>query len=375
VDFDRPVTRSGTASYKWDKYGEGVLPLWVADMDFASPPAVVAALRARADHGVYGYARLPDSLVEAVYTHLDERYGWKIRPSWIVWLPSVVPGLNLACGALAAPGEAVMTVTPVYPPFLTAPANQARRLIAVPATVSGGRWRLPLEAMEAAVTPDTRVFLLCHPHNPLGRAWSAEEVAAVLDFCRRHDLILCSDEIHCDLILDDVAHVPAAAAADDTAGRVVTLMAPSKTFNLPGLNFAFAVVADPELRKRYMQPAAGLFPMPGCFAVAAAEAAYRDGSGWLEELLEYLRGNRDLLESFVAEELPRLRLTHVEATYLAWLDVREAPVVDAAGACLHEGLALSAGADFGDPGYLRLNFACTRATLQEALRRLHAALA
>jgi cystathionine beta-lyase len=228
--------------------------------------------------------------------------------------------------------------------------------------------------MEAAVTPGTRVFLLCHPHNPFGRAWSAEEVAAVLDFCRRHDLVLCSDEIHCDLILDDIAHVPAAAAADDTAGRVVTLMAPSKTFNLPGLNFAFAVVADAELRRRYMQPAAGLFPMPGCFAVSAAEAAYREGATWLEELLAYLRDNRDLLESFVAEELPRLRLSHVEATYLAWLDVRDAPVADAGAACLREGLALSAGADFGDPGYLRLNFACTRATLQEALRRLHAAL-
>ena len=374
MDFDKPVTRSGTASYKWDKYGDGVLPLWVADMDFASPPAVVAALRSRAEHGVYGYASVPDSLIDALRAHLAERYGWRVEPEWIVWLPSVVPGLNLACSAFSFPGEGVMTVTPVYPPFLSAPANQGRRLIAVPADMSRGRWELPLDAMEAAITADTRVFLLCHPHNPLGRAWRAEEVAAVLDFCRRHELVLCSDEIHCDLLLDHVAHVPAALAANDTAGRVVTLMSPSKTFNLPGLNFAFAVVADPDLRRRYLRPAAGLFPMPGCFAVAAAEAAYRDGGAWLEDLLDYLRGNRDLLERFVAEELPRLRMTHVEATYLAWLDVRAAPVEDAAAACLREGLALSAGADFDGPGFLRLNFACTRATLQEALRRLRAAL-
>ncbi len=372
ADFDRPVTRTGTASYKWDKFGEGVLPLWVADMDFASPPQVVEALRARAVHPVYGYARVPGSLVAAIQAHLAGRYGWHIHESWIVWLPSVVPGLNLACAAFARPGERVMTVTPVYPPFLSAPANQGRELLAVPARRDGDRWRLPLEEMEAAVTADTRAFLFCHPHNPLGRAWTHDEVAAVVDFCRRHGLVLCSDEVHCDLLLDEVVHVPAATVAE--AGGVVTLMSPSKTFNLPGLNFAFAVVEDEALRRRFQAPGAGLMPMPGCFAVAAAEAAYREGDAWLGELLEYLRGNRELLEAFVAERLPRLRLTHVEATYLAWFDVRGAGLADAARACLHQGLALSAGADFGDPGYLRLNFACTRATLQEALRRLAAAL-
>lgn len=374
IDFDMPVDRTGTASFKWDKYPDGVLPLWVADMDFVSPPAVVAALRERATHGVFGYALVPDSLVDAIRTHLAERYGWRVEPDWLVWLPSVVPGLNLACRAFARPGEAVMTVTPVYPPFLEAPPDQGRRLVTVPAALAGGRWRLPLEAMEAAVTPDIRVLLFCHPHNPLGRVWSRAEVVAVVDFCRRHDLVLCSDEIHCDLILDELAHVPAALASPGDADRIVTLMSPSKTFNLPGLNFAFAIVADEELRRRFRRPGEGLLPFPGCFAITAAEAAYREGDDWLVELLAYLRGNRDLVERFVAESLPRVTMTHVEATYLAWLDVRGLDLADAAKVCLRAGVALSPGAAFGDPGFLRLNFACPRSTLQKALHRLQAAL-
>jgi cystathionine beta-lyase len=389
-DFDTPVDRTGTASFKWDKYPEGVLPLWVADMDFASPPAVVDALRARADHGVFGYSLVPDSLVEAIRAHLASRYAWHIEADWLLWLPSVVPGLNLACEAFAEPGEAVMTITPVYPPFLHAPAQQGRRLITVPATCDAGRWRLPLAAMEAAVTADTRAFLFCHPHNPLGRVWRADEVAAVAEFCRRHDLVLVSDEIHCDLVLDPLEHVPAAVAAeagtaaggsheDGAASSIVTLMSPSKTFNLPGLSFAFAVIADPVVRERFRRPGEGLLPFPGCFAIDAAEAAYREGGEWLTQLLDYLRGNRDLVEETVAAELPDVRVTHVEATYLAWLDVRalegrgmSGP--QAARACLEAGLALSPGADFGDPGFLRLNFACPRSTLQEALRRLRVAL-
>ncbi len=378
IDFDDPVERAGTASYKWDQYPQGVLPLWVADMDFASPPAVVEALRARAGHGVYGYSLVPDSLVDAIRAHLARRYGWHIEREWLVWLPSVVPGLNLACRAFAGPGESVMTITPVYPPFLQAPPAQDRRLITVPATLAEGCWRVPLDAMEEALTPATRVLLFCHPHNPLGRVWSAAEVAAVVRFCRRHDLVLCSDEIHCDLLLDPLAHVPAAMAAPElgpAAGDgIVTLMSPSKTFNLPGLNFAFAIVADPELRGRFRQPGAGLLPFPGCFAVAAAEAAYRESDGWLEQLLDYLRDNRDMVERFVMETLPHVTMTHVEATYLAWLDVRRLDLADAAAACLRAGVALSAGADFAGPGFLRLNFACRRQILREALKRLKTAL-
>ncbi len=375
MDFDRRIERRDTASFKWDLYGEDVLPLWVADMDFASPPPVVEALRARAEHGVFGYSLVPGSLETAIMAHLERRYGWHIEKEWIAWLPSVVPGLNLACDAFAAPGETVVTITPVYPPFLEAPGERGRRLLTVPAELRNGRWELPFEALEATVTPDSRVLLLCHPHNPLGRVWRRDEVTALVEFCRRRDLVLVSDEIHCDLILDELAHVPAAVACPGDAGRIVTLMSPSKTFNLPGLNLAFAIVEDAELRRRFLQPGKGILPFPGCFAVTAAEAAYREGGEWHAELLEYLRDNRDLVEAFVADELPLVKMTHVEATYLAWLDVRGLEHEDPAAACRSAGVALSAGAAFGDPAYLRLNFGCRRETLREALRRLRAALA
>ena len=373
-DFDAPIERRGTASFKWDLYPGDPLPLWVADMDFASPPQVVEALAARAAHGVYGYSLVPDSLVEAIVTHLESRYGWRIDGEWIVWLPSVVPGLNLACDAFAAPGEAVLTVTPVYPPFLEAPGGRGRRLVTVPAGLADDRWELPLDGLDAAVTPDAGALLFCHPHNPLGRVWRRDEIERVVDFCRRHDLVLVSDEIHCDLILDDQAHVPAALACPGDAARIVTLMSPSKTFNLPGLNFAFAIVADVELRRRFVRPGEGLLPFPGCFAVTAAEVAYRDGGAWHAGLLDYLRVNRDVLETFVAAEFPRVRMSHVEATYLAWLDVRDLGLDDPAAACRAAGVALSAGAAFGDPAYLRLNFGCRRRLLEEALDRLRPVL-
>jgi len=281
-----------------------------------------------------------------------------------------VPALNMACEAFAGPGEAVLTVTPVYPPFLEAPGQRGRRLITVPAALEDGRWELPLDGLEAAVTPDTRALMVCHPHNPIGRVWRRHEIEALLGFCRRHGLVLVSDEIHCDLVLDDLDHVPAALAGPGDADRIVTLMSPSKTFNLPGLNFAFAVVADEALRRRFLQPGKGLLPFPGSFALTAAEAAYRDGGEWRAGLLDYLRANRDALEAFVAAELPRVHMAHVEATYLAWLDVRDLGLEDPAAACRSAGVALSAGAAFGDPAYLRLNFGCRRATLDEALRRL-----
>jgi cystathionine beta-lyase len=374
------VERRGTASFKWDRYGPDVLPFWVADMDLPSPPAVVAALGERAAHGIYGYSLVPDSLVSAVRRHLLVAHGWEVAPESLVYLPGVVPALNLACRAYAAPGEAVLTVVPAYPPFLEAPTQQGRRLATVPALLSRGRWKLPLAALEAAVTPQTRVLLFCHPHNPLGRIWSRDDIAAVVDLCRRHRLVLVSDEIHCDLLLEPVRHAPSVVVSPDAADLTVTLMAPSKTFNLPGLNFAFAVIPDEGLRRRFEAAGAGLLPFPGCFAIAAAEAAYRDGGQWLAELLAYLRGNADLVESFVDSELPGVTTTRVEATYLAWLDARTWLAAHGGGAaaavaCLRAGVALSDGAEFGaDPGFLRLNFGCPRSMLQEGLRRLKVAL-
>jgi cystathionine beta-lyase len=369
VDFDRRIERRRTSSLKWELYGDA-LPLWVADMDFAAPPAVVEAVRRRAEHGVYGYTIVPPSLEEAILEHLAVRYGWAIERDWLVMLPGVVTGVALCCDAFLAAGEEALTITPAYPPFLEVPGERRRGLVTVEAEVRDGGWQLPLEAIEAAVTPRTRLLIFCHPHNPLGRVWSAGEAAAVVELCRRRDLVLVSDEIHCDLILDDLPHVPTASLGEEAAAATVTLMAPSKTFNLPGLDFAFAVVPDPVLRRRFAAAGKGVLPLPNCFAPAAAEAAYREGEPWRQELLAYLRGNRDLVEAWVAERAPRLTMTHVEATYLAWLDARGSGLDDVWRACLEAGAALSAGRAFGAPGRLRLNFGCPRSVLEEALRCL-----
>ena len=374
VGFDHVIDRTNSASLKWDHYRPEAIPLWVADMDFACAPAIVEAVRARARHGVYGYAYATDDLVAAVVSWLERRYDWRIEAEWLVWLPSVVSGLNLSCSTSARDASEILTITPVYPPFLSAPGNRGHRLHAVPAEFVDGRWALPLDALERAVTPSTSVLLFCHPHNPLGRCWHESEVAAIVDLCRRHNLVLCSDEIHCDLLLDAVKHTPAVLAGEGAEDLCITLMSPSKAFNMPGLNFAFAVIPNTELRSRFVAAGRGLLPLPGCMAIAAAEAAYRHGEPWLAELLDYLRANRDTVEHFVASELPQVNMTHVEATYLAWLNTSGAGVQDVWQACLDAGVALSPGAIFGDPAYLRLNFACPRTTLEGGLRRLRTAI-
>lgn len=369
--FDQIINRRGTSSIKWDRYADrNVLPMWVADMDFQSPPSVRAALRDRIDHGVFGYTSAPDSLVEAVTAYARREYGWTIDPSWLIWLPGLVLGLNLACRAVGRPGDAVVTATPIYPPFLSAPGLADRKLITVPLTDSSGRWRWDLQRLEASLTAETRLLMLCHPHNPVGRVWHEDELCALIDVAQRHDLIICSDEIHADLILEPGRHQrPLAAVDPDFATRTITLMAPSKTWNLPGLGCAFAVIPDPLLRQRYNWAMAGLVPHVNLMGYVAAEAAYRDDGRWHAGLIEYLRGNRQrLVDWFAASQ--RLHLTEPEATYLAWIDARAVDPVNPLPAFESLGVGLSDGRDFGLPGYLRLNFGCHRSLLEEALQRL-----
>ena len=373
LDFDRVVDRRGSDSIKWSKYaGRDVIPLWVADMDFAAPPAVLDALHRRVEHGVLGYAAPMPSLVEATLAYLDTNYGWKVEPEWLVWLSGVVSGLNLACRVVDG---GVITATPVYPPFLSAPKLSGRELTSVPLKLTDDGWRMDLDAMQAALKPDTRLWLLCHPHNPVGRAWSDEELRAFADFCKRNDLIVCSDEIHCDLILDaERRHLPLACVDDEIARRSITLMAPSKTFNIPGLACAFAVIPDAGLRRRFTGAARGIVPDVNVLGFVAAEAAFREGAEWHDALIEVLRRNRDRVETAVAA-MPGLRMTHVEATYLAWIDARGLAVDDPVAFFEGAGVGLSNGADFGLPGWVRLNFGCPAATLDEALERMRAACA
>ena len=380
-DFDTAPERRGTDSQKWQKYaGRDVLPLWVADMDFMSPPAVIAAVQARAAHGVFGYARPVKSSVDAFVNALAARYGWRIDPEWIVWLPGLVVGLNVTAQAFAGPGDEVLTVTPVYPPFMSAPKNSGRISVQVPLllNVAAQRWEIDWAALEKAITPRTKLFILCNPHNPVARVWRRDELVRLGELCTRHNLVLCSDEIHCDLILDNLPHVPTALLGAEIANRTVTLMAPSKTYNMPGLGLSLAIIPDAKLRAQFVRATAGIVAEVNTLAYTACAAAYRDSEPWRQELLQYLRGNRDVLLDFVRRELPGVRVeAPIEATYLAWLNVSALKLADPVAHFESNGVGLSEGAFFGMPrgSHVRLNFGCTRATLTEALARMKRALA
>jgi cystathionine beta-lyase len=379
-DFDTPLERLGTDSQKWQKYaGRDVLPMWVADMDFKSAPAIMEALHRRVDHGIFGYARPVKSTVDAVVDAMQQRYGWKIEPSWIVWLPGLVVGLNVTAQAFAEPGDEVLTLAPVYPPFMSAPKNSARVSVCVDWVLRDGAWAIDWDALERAVTPRTKLFYLCNPHNPLARVWRREELVRLADFCERHNLILCSDEIHCDLILDPtLPHIPTSVLSPEIAARTVTLMAPSKTYNVPGLGTSIAIVPDNMRRARFIRATAGIVAEVTSLGFTACEAAYRDSEPWRQALLAYLRANRDLLLATFAREFPGIKVeAPVEATYLMWLDVSALGLANPVAHFEAHGVGLSDGAMFGAAKgtHVRINFGCTRATLTEALRRMKTAVA
>jgi len=365
--FDTPIDRRASDSIKWGKYaGRDILPLWVADMDFAAPPAVISTLQRRIEHGVFGYGGPWPSLTESVLAHLEGEYNWRIEPDWLVWLPGLVTGLNVACRAVD--GE-VLTATPIYPPFLSAPHFSGRPLKRFALDFSARHWQWDSAARQGAVSEASRLFLLCHPHNPVGRCWTREELLDLASFAERNDLVVCSDEIHCGLILDaNRQHIPFASLSPEAAKRSITLMAPSKTFNIPGLGCAFAVIPEAGLRRRFEQAMHGIVPHVNVLGLAATEAAFRDAADWHHELIGYLAGNRDQVEAVIAA-IPGVATSHVEATYLSWIDVRQLALSNPAAHFEAHGLGLSDGADFGAPGWLRLNFGCRRATLDAALER------
>ncbi len=378
-DFDHVPQRLGTDSQKWQKYaGRDILPLWVADMDFKASPAIVAALQQRVANGVYGYARPMGSTVNAFVDAMAQHYSWTIDPAWIVWLPGLVAGLNLTAQAYAEPGEEVLTLTPVYPPFISGPKNSGRISTAVPLRLVAHRWEIDWEALERAVTPRTKLFFLCNPHNPVGRVWRRAELERLGEFCSRHNLVLCSDEIHCGLILDDLPHLPAAALGAALAQRTITLMAPSKTYNVPGLGTSMAIIPDATLRAKFIHASAGIMAEVNVLGFTACEAAYRDSEPWRQALLQTLRSNRELILDFVARELPGITIeAPIEATYLAWLNVAALKLADPIAHFEQHGVGLSEGSFFGEPRgrHVRLNFGCPRATLQEALQRMKRAVA
>jgi cysteine-S-conjugate beta-lyase len=377
-DFDQPIERRGSDSFKWQRYGDDVLPLWVADMDFASPEPVIQALHKRVDHRVFGYVRASDELIQVIRERLKRLYGWEVPEEQIVFVPGVVTGLNFAFQLFADPGDGVLVQPPVYSHFITDPAVRGRVLNDPPLARAGDTYEIDFDAFEKAITPRTKIFVLCNPHNPVGRVFRREELERLADICLRHDILICSDEIHCDLIYPGYHHTPLATLSPEVADRTITFMAPSKTFNLAGLKCSFAIIRNHILRDAWLQGSQGLIPHVNIMGLAAALAGYRDGQEWLGQCLSYLKENRDFLAQYLKEHFPLITMTRMEGTYLAWLDCRQSGIkgnpynffLKEAGVALNDGTECGKGGE----GFVRLNFACTRKLLAEGLDRMKEAL-
>ncbi|WFL65910.1 MULTISPECIES: MalY/PatB family protein [Pantoea] len=373
-DFNQWIDRRHSDSLKWHKYGDrDVLPLWVADSDFRSPPSVIEAIKQRAEHGVFGYGATPTGLIDITLSRLAQRYNWQIEPDWIVLLPGVVCGLNLSVRAFTESGESTVSPTPIYPPFRGAAKLADRAQVNLPLRLQDDRWVMNLD--NSAMQGNERLLMLCNPQNPGGTVYRRDELEAQLAFAQQHDLIVCSDEIHCDLLLSPGAqHIPFAALSEDAAQRSITLLSPSKTFNIAGLGASLAIIPNPELRARFKRVREGIVPGVDILALVAAEAAWRDGDAWLAAQLDYLRANRDWLVAQV-NALPELQMAAPEATYLGWIDASKLDVANPMAYFEQHGLGFSPGHDFGDDNFVRFNFGCTRATLEQAVARLQKAVA
>ena len=371
--FDTLIDRSNMDSDKWSKYPENVIPMWVADMDFDSPDCIKEALDQRVKKGVYGYTHAPKSLVKAIQLHLSKCYDWDVSAAHLLHLPGLVCALHLSVRVYSNEGDGIVVPGPVYYHLTKAPTLSGRDLLSVDMVIQDGRWVPDMAKFEAAcANPKSKMILLCNPHNPGGTVYTKEELLSIHGLAKKYDLVVVSDEIHCDLILDDLPHIPFASLNKDAANRTVTLMAPSKTFNIAGLGYAFAVIENAELRQAFNQERAGLIPFPNMLGLTAATAAYEEGQEWHVELLAYLKNNRDML----AERIARtpLKMLHLEATYLAWIDVSALSLENPYQFFVDAGVGVSDGKDFGNPNYVRLNFGCPQSILDQAMTRIEEAL-
>ncbi len=385
TDFDKVVDRTGSESMKWvyprEKLGvEDAIPMWVADMDFESPPAVIEALKRRVEHGVFGYPLPPPSFYEAAMGWLRRRHGWTVEKDWIVMTPGIVPALNYIVRAFTKPGDPVIVQPPVYHPFYYAIENNGRRVVRNPLRLVGGRFTMDLDDLRTKVDAPGRVLILCSPHNPTGRVWTLEELEELGRIAVERDLLVVADEIHHDLVLGGRRHHVFAALAPDLAQQTVTCVAPSKTFNVAGLSTAAVAVPNADLRRKFEDESERSgFDLGNALGIVAFEAAYRHGDGWLDELLPYLEGNVDLMDEFLTGRLPAVKLVRPEGTYLALLDCRGLGI---AADALNDfflkkaRVYFSDGRIFGDEaaGFVRVNFACPRSVLLEALERVERAV-
>ena len=382
-DFDTIIERRGTNSVKWDHAdrifrGCNLLPLWVADMDFQSPPAVIEALTRRASHGIFGYSAPGSDYYRAFTRWFARRHGWEIRPEWIHFTPGVVPALNLIIQTFTEPGDGIIIQQPVYYPFMFAIKNNDRRIINNSLVLEHGRYRMDLDGLRSAAREErARLLILCSPHNPVGRVWGIDELRELGALCLENNILVVSDEIHCDIVYPGNRHVPFASISHDFFMNSVTCLSPSKTFNLAGLQTAGVVIGNPDHQRAFKKTIDRLgLPWPNLFGIEALTAAYEQGEEWLDELIVYLADNRAYLQTTLSSMLPGVTMIPPEATYLAWIDFSSLGMDDdSLQRILREkgGVALDDGRLFGWPegrGFMRLNFACPRSILQEALERM-----
>lgn len=371
TDFDKVYDRTKTDAKKWSVCREGEIPMWIADMDFAVPDPILTAMRERLEHPFFGYDSTAQDAMPCVVQHYKEHFGCDVDPDWLVIIPSVMPGVNMA--AMTAYGR-IMYCTPMYSHIRKVPGETELPVTEVPLKQDNGRYTFDFEAMEAAVTPDLTCFILCNPHNPVGRVFTREELMQVVSFCKRHQLLLVSDEIHYELVFEG-SHLPLFSLCEEAKVNTVTVASAAKTCNIPRIPLAFAVIPDRNLRERYVKRAHGMFGRGPTLSGVALRKAY-DGSceEWKQELVAYLRQNRDEMERRIGE-MRGISVNHNEATYLAWIDCRALPV-DNPFSFFREkaGIYLNDGAEFGSPGYTRINFACPRSQLARALDRMAGAL-
>ncbi|HAQ06896.1 MAG TPA: cystathionine beta-lyase [Bacillus bacterium] len=381
IDFDKVVDRNDSASVKWDAtenvFGTGdVLPMWVADMDFHPPEAVIQAIKGRIDHGVFGYTFVPFSVSEAIMDWVKERHGWEIEKPSIVYSEGVVPSISTAIRAFTEKGDKVLIHSPVYTPFFDMVRNNDRTLLTSSLVYQNNRYELDFEDFEIKLQEGVKSFILCNPHNPGGRVWTKDELEKLGDLCVKHDCIILSDEIHSDLVFAPSVHTPMASIKDEFKDITVTFIAPSKTFNLAGFQASAAVIPNKELKVKFkrVQQQQGFFTL-NTFAIAGMEAAYREGEEWLEQLLAYVNENMEVAIDFMKENLPALKPMKSDATYLLWIDCRDLGLTDEElkDKLLYKGkLALEPGTKYGEggEGFVRMNLACPRETLNEGLQRL-----
>jgi cysteine-S-conjugate beta-lyase len=380
MKFDSIIDRRETESIKWNYYNEDVLPMWVADMDFRSPQAVIDALHERVDHGIFGYGGPPEGTRQAICSHLEVRHGWQVEPSQINFISGVVTGFTHAIYSLTEPGDKVLIQTPAYPPFLAAPDATGRQCLINELVVDAeGRYEVDFDDFESKVASGVRLFILCNPQNPTGRVFRREELVRMAEICLEHGTLICSDEIHADLTYPGQQHIPFANLSPEVSHNTVTYFAPSKTFNVAGFSTSVYVAESPEMRTTLSNSMRLLLGHPNILGLHAAKAAYQHGGDWLNALMDTLLANRDYLAKFVKTEMEGIRMWTPEGTYLGWLDCRglELEVAPQKYFLEEARVGLNDGADFGEAGagFVRLNFGCPQKLLAEGLHRMRDALA